>query len=171
VPVSPVGDKPIRLATIPVVLCVAIYCGYRVTDIIPWGGYDPGFVFAEQMWAIGIYVALGAVQLTFAFRRPSRAQALLLLAVQVALAYGPYLVFSGPWDPPAALVVATVLLTFTGWHSWALAALAVLCDVSIGLALEPGLVSADGEIVPGRALPTPPSWRSPTGCCCSASPA
>lgn len=145
----PVGDKPIRLATIPVVLCVAIYCAYRIENLMPWGGYDPGFDPVERVLGSGIIVALGAVQIAFAFRRPSRSHAVLLLALQVLLAYGPYLVFGGRWGAPAAFVVATVLLTFTGWFSWALMALAVLGDVAIRVAVEPGLTDADG-VVPTR---------------------
>jgi signal transduction histidine kinase len=148
--VSPVGDKPIRLATIPVVLCVAMYCAYRIEAFVPWGGYDPGFDPVERVQAAIIILALGAVQIAFAFRRPSRPHALLLLALQVLLTYGPYLVFGGRWDPPGAFVVATVLLTFTGWSSWGLAALAVLCDVAIRVAMEPGMVYADGDVVPVR---------------------
>jgi signal transduction histidine kinase len=150
--VSPVGDKPIRLATIPVVLCVAIYCGYRIAILVPWGRYDPGFDRVEQVLAANIILALGAVQLTFAFRRQSRSHAVLLLALQVLLAYGPHLVFGGSWSAPAAFVVATVLLTFTGWSSWALAALVVLCDVAIRVAVEPGMVGADGGVVPMRVV-------------------
>jgi signal transduction histidine kinase len=141
------GAKPMRLATIPVVLCVVIYCGYRLTDIIPWAGYDPGLNPVEQMVAAAAIVGLGAVQLQFAFRHPSRSRAGVLLAAQVLLAYGPYLVIDGVWDPPAAFVVAAVLLTFTGWYSWALAALAVLGDVAFGIAVEPGLTDGGGDVV------------------------
>ncbi|MGN9908962.1 sensor histidine kinase [Phytohabitans sp. LJ34] len=145
----PAGDKPIRLATIPVVLCVAIYCAYRIEHFMSWGGFESGFDAAERLLGSAVIVALGAVQIAFAFRRPSRSHALLLLAVQVLLAYGPYLVFGGRWNPPAALVVATVLLTFTGWLSWALAALAVSGDLAVRIAIDPGLTDADG-VVPAR---------------------
>ena len=143
---SPIGDKPIRLATIPVVLCVAIYSGYRFSDLVSWGGYVSGYDFDDLVLAAAFIAALGVVQVYFAFRRPSRSHAVALLAVQILLAYGPYLVFGSRWDPPAAFVVATVLLTFSGWHSWALAALAVAGNVAIRIAVEPGLTDADGIV-------------------------
>lgn len=149
-PVPGVGDKPIRLATIPVVLCVVIYSGYRISDFVSWGGYDAGYDRLDFALASGVIVALGAVQVHFAFRRPSRPHAVALLAVQIALAYGPYLVFGDRWSPPGAFVVATLLLTFSGWLSWALVAVTVVGDVAIRVAVEPGLVNAAGDVVPGR---------------------
>jgi signal transduction histidine kinase len=150
VPVASVGERPLRLATIPLVLCVVIYCAYRLTDYVPVGGYDPGFDAVDTVVAVGAIVGLGAVQLCFAFRRVSRLAAGGLLAVQVVLTYGPYLRLDSAWYPPAAFVVAAVLLTFTGWGSWALVVLVVCGDVAIRMGLEPGFVDADGAVVPGR---------------------
>ncbi|MEH1127876.1 sensor histidine kinase [Micromonospora sp. CPCC 206061] len=153
-PVFPVGGRPVRLATIPIVLCVVIYSAYRITNVVPWGGYDPGFDLAERVLGAGVIVALGAVQILFAFRRPSRSRAGALLAVQALLAFGPYFVFGGIWDPPAAFVIAAVLLTFTGWFSWVFAALVVLGDVAVRVAVDPGLVDADGSGLTVRAAYT-----------------
>ena len=148
--VAPVGGGPMRLATIPVVLCVVLYGAYRVTNLVAWGGYDPGFDPVEQVLAVGAIVALGAVQIRLAFRRPSRWHAGLLPAVQVLLAYGPLVALGSRWDPPAAFVVAAVLLAVPGWYSWAAAALVVIGDLAVGIAVEPGMVDADGDVVPLR---------------------
>ncbi|GIJ49650.1 two-component sensor histidine kinase [Virgisporangium aliadipatigenens] len=149
-PVSPVGGRPARLATIPVVLCVALYCWYRFTFFFPWGGFDPGFGPVEQASAAVVIASLGAVQLLFAFGRPARSRAGALLAVQVLLAYAPYPAFGVYWDPPAAFVLAAVLLTFGGRLGWASAALVVLGDAALRVPLEPGVVDADGGIVAVR---------------------
>jgi signal transduction histidine kinase len=141
---------PARLATIPVVLCVVLACVYRIADYVPVGPFTPDLDRGRFAVAVAAIVALGAVHLLFAFRRPSRAVAAGLLAVQVLLAYGPYAVVATPWSPPVAFVVAAVLLTFTGWWSWAFAALVVVCDVAVRVAVEPGLVDAAGEVFPMR---------------------
>jgi hypothetical protein len=132
------------------VLCVVFYGAYRFITVIPWGGYDPGFDPVERALVGVIITALGVVQVRFAFRPPVPFPRRFLLAVQVLLSYGPFLVFGTRWDPPAAFVVASVLLTFTGRFSWAMAALAVVCDVAIGIALEPGTVDDPGDIVAMR---------------------
>lgn len=148
--VSATGGRPMRLATIPIVLCVVIYCGYRATNLVPWGGWDPAFTPVGQALGAAAIVAMGAVQLYFAFRRPSRSRAAGLLAVQVLLVYGPFPVLGAYWDPPAAFVVAAVLLTFSGRLSWALTAAAVVADAIVRIALEPGVVDTDGAVIASR---------------------
>ncbi|WP_433728599.1 sensor histidine kinase [Actinoplanes sp. CA-051413] len=141
------ASRPIRLATIPVVLCVALYCVYRILEVVPWGGYDPGFDPGGQVLATGVILATGVVQLRLAFTRLSGLRAGALLGAQVLLVYGPYLVFGSLWDPSGAFVVAAVLLTFAGRYSWAVAAFAVLCDLTIRVMLDqPGIVDADGGV-------------------------
>jgi signal transduction histidine kinase len=140
----------VRLATVPIVLCVVIYCWYRAANLVPWGGWDPGFTLAEQVPGAAAIMAMGVVQLYYAFRRPARGRAVVLLVVQVLLVYGPLPVLGVYWDPPAAFVVAAVLLTVSGPLSWALAALAVSGDVLVRIALEPGVVDAGGTVVASR---------------------
>lgn len=148
---SALGERPMRLATVPVVLCVLAYTAYRASNLFPTGPYDPGFSPAGQAFGIAVIATLGAVQLWLALRRPSRARAGLLLAVQVLLTYGPLAVFGSIWDPPAAYVVAAVLFTFPGWYAWAVVAVAVLGDLAVRAHFEPGVVDADGDLVLMRA--------------------
>jgi signal transduction histidine kinase len=133
------------------VLCVALYCVYRILEVFPWQGYDPGFAPAERLPATGVILAIGAVQLRFAFSHPSGLRAGVLLGVQVLLTYGPYFVFGPLWDAPAAFVVAAVLLTFADRYSWALAAFAVLCDVAVRVFVEqPGIVDVEDGVIHTR---------------------
>ena len=60
-PLSP-GDRPLRIATIPIVLCVVFYGAYRFITVLPWSGYDPGFDPAERTLVGVIITALGVVQ-------------------------------------------------------------------------------------------------------------
>ncbi len=131
-------------------LCVALYCFLRVTDYVPVGPFDLHLDRVEFATAVTAVVAVGVVYLLLAFRRPPRPVATGLLLTLAGLTYGPYALVHAGWSPPVAVIVAAVLLTFTGRPSWLLAALVVASDLAVRIALEPGLVDAGGAIVPGR---------------------
>ncbi|MCW2913919.1 MAG: Signal transduction histidine kinaselike protein, partial [Actinomycetia bacterium] len=117
-----VGRAP-RVATVPILLWLGLFCLYRIYFML--SGSVPVTRLGSTAAAFGVaaVVVLGGLQLPIVLRLVSRRRAVWILAAQATLTYVPYVVVGGAWGPISALLMAALLLTFTGWIPWLLAVL------------------------------------------------
>jgi signal transduction histidine kinase len=124
-----VGREP-RVATVPILIWLGLQCSYRIDRLV--FGSDPPFPSAVvTAFGVAVIVILCGLQLPIVLRRVSRRRAVWILAAQAILTYVPYVVVGGAWGPVSALLMAALLLTFTGWVPWLLAVLIVTSEFVI----------------------------------------
>ncbi|MCW2916858.1 MAG: Signal transduction histidine kinaselike protein, partial [Actinomycetia bacterium] len=145
-----VGRAP-RVVTVPILLWLGLQCSYRI-DLLLFGSdppLPPGVVTA---FGVAVMVILFGLQLPVVLRLVSRRRAVWILAAQAILTYMPYLVVGREWGPVSGLLMAALLLTFTGWMRWLLAALIVTSEFVIRVVVFPPEV--DGYLPAWAALTT-----------------
>ncbi|MFG1998562.1 histidine kinase [Spirillospora sp. NPDC048911] len=132
-----------RLATVPILIWLGLYLVYRIvrltsTTSVP-GVARPG----EAAIACGVMlvVLLCALHLPIVLRRVTRRAAVGIMGAQAVLAYAPYAFLGTTWDPVSGLLMASILLTFTGRWSWGLAAAVAIGEFVIGRWLLPDAIA------------------------------
>ncbi|SNR48695.1 sensor histidine kinase [Actinomadura mexicana] len=121
---TPNGDRAPRLARAQFALCVGLIAPYKIAALLSGGqgGYPRPGAAAVALGVCAI-VVLYPSTIAAVLRRPPRPWAVPLVGGQAVLAYGPYAVVGGAFPAVSALLMATLMLVFTGRARWAAAAL------------------------------------------------
>jgi signal transduction histidine kinase len=144
-----VGRAP-RVATVPILFWLGLQCSYRI-DLLLFGSNPPLPPDAVTPFGVAVLVVLCGLQLPVVLRLVSRRRAVWILLAQAILTYVPYLVVGREWGPVSGLLMAALLLTFTGWMPWLLAVLIVTSEFMIRVVFLP---EADSYVAAWAVLTT-----------------
>ncbi|MEU0482842.1 histidine kinase [Streptosporangium sp. NPDC006013] len=127
-----------RWALLPSFACLLLYGAFRISVLTIGTSFGRPPDAAILAFGTSVVIALGCLYALVVLRTSARRPVRGLVLVQALLTFGPYAVIGESWGPISALLLASVLLGFTGRVSWLSAALVALAEFLVRVWWLPG---------------------------------